>query len=1249
MKTKLSLGTLAVLGLLTLRASAQMTVDIVLTNGLFEPYSVAMDADNIVYIADSSNHRIVRFDPSSGSVATLAGNNSGASGTNDGPSYIARFSSPQGIVLAIIDGTPGVVVSDTGNHTVRFVNRTNGFVTTLAGRGGVPGSAGNNSGANARFRFPRGVSVDNTGILYIADAGNNAIRQINLADPTFGVTNLVVTGTTFKQPNAVAAVDNNLLWIADTLNHTIKLVTRTGPASATLTTLMGSNDQNVSGDDDNSFGGFARFNSPRGLLWLGNAGLVISDTGNQIIRIATNNPAFGFGPTNYGVVTIAGISGQSGFVNGPALSAKFAGPHGLARDPLGNGILVADIANNSIRRLQTGPTQPPVADPRIGWVDFVVDAFGDVTSVLRTDQPFVFNNDVIVAILAEAGTETFFTSGPTPPSPFEDTIPSPSRITGTTPPPYRDGLHREEVQDSIIVAAPDVTVKAIGTQDGRRSSSVVSARFQFKTANPTILGDNAALFTVNEVTLGAQIFYTIDGSEPTNGASSLGPISPGSQLSLSFETDNLTFKARAFRGGFKSSDTVTKNFSRTNYVPNLITFGFESGEASSDFVASPGQFFYAPVTLSLLPEATMYSLQFNVGVTNLGSSPPVAPGAVGFESTLIRPDPFVPGLWWVMPPSMPVQLTTNFVDAFFTNIVDGVTNITSYTNIVYVPPTNPPPSSKYVYPYPFLPHQPFLDLRFTDANNNANTIGVGWLERAGQKVLYDTTLHDLIKFSQPHDTIFDKNNRRVVPGGYFFQVPLTALPGDTYRIRLDRASATSDGVGGPGSSVFILSPTNGSLSAGPINGTKIVTIGQRKYVVGDAAPFRWFNAGDFGNSNLLNDDVMQVFQSAVYRLNTPLAGSDLFDTMDSCCGTYAFAPGADYLVPVGSIPNDASRNPLFDGNDQTINTIAFGDGILDITDVYVTFRRSLDPQLTWFQRFWTNGGRVAQFANNVPVPLPPPPLPAAAAPAPEIRFTAGEGVGAAGQTVFVPITASIKGSDPLRLLALGITVEPLDGSPALVSQVQFTPNGALGAASVVSSRAVNNYSAVWLNKSVAGLIGDAQLGYLQITLPPNCPPNAAYAIHFDHASGSPNGLAAFRSRVGTGLVTSSDRSASSMSDGIPDSWRLRYFGTAYNLLSHANSDADGDSAKNWQEFKAGTNPNDAASLLKLKSAKGQAQSVTVQWPSVLNKQYVIERAPSIYSSAWTSVSTNNGTGWDMEYQETAPGAGAHFYRVRLLP
>src|ERR1051325_8739512 len=139
------------LSLFAFGASAQLTVDVVITNGLFEPYGVAADPDNIIYITDSANHRIVRHDPNTGVSTTVAGI-PGESGNNDGPFYLAHFNSPEGITLATVGGANGLVVADTGNHLIRFVNLTNGSVSTLAGAAGLTGNTDATVGTDARFR-----------------------------------------------------------------------------------------------------------------------------------------------------------------------------------------------------------------------------------------------------------------------------------------------------------------------------------------------------------------------------------------------------------------------------------------------------------------------------------------------------------------------------------------------------------------------------------------------------------------------------------------------------------------------------------------------------------------------------------------------------------------------------------------------------------------------------------------------------------------------------------------------------------------------------------------------------------------------------------------------------------------------------------------------------------------------------------------------------------------------------------------
>jgi hypothetical protein len=178
---------------------------------------------------------------------------------------------------------------------------------------------------------------------------------------------------------------------------------------------------------------------------------------------------------------------------------------------------------------------------------------------------------------------------------LQDTIPSPNRISGHSPPAYENGLHSSQVLPSIILPQPDVTIKAIGTADGRRPSDVVQARFQFRTANPSIIGNNAASFTLNDATIGSEMWYTTDGSEPTIGGPT-STVAGNGTPSLPRSPDPIPFRVRAFRDGYSPSQIISYDFMPQDYEANTISFGFGTGEISSDFVAAPGQTFYAPVT-----------------------------------------------------------------------------------------------------------------------------------------------------------------------------------------------------------------------------------------------------------------------------------------------------------------------------------------------------------------------------------------------------------------------------------------------------------------------------------------------------------------------------------------------------------------------------------------------------------------------------------------------------------------------------
>jgi len=142
---------------------------------LSSPSAIAADPRGKLYVADSGNHRIRRMTSVPGyigyyTIATFAGSSEGSA---DGPTAAALFRNPSGVA---VDGEDVVYVADTGNHTIRKV--ANGVVTTLAGVAGSPGSA-DGYGADARFNAPTAMVVDARGNLYVCDTGNHTIRKIS--------------------------------------------------------------------------------------------------------------------------------------------------------------------------------------------------------------------------------------------------------------------------------------------------------------------------------------------------------------------------------------------------------------------------------------------------------------------------------------------------------------------------------------------------------------------------------------------------------------------------------------------------------------------------------------------------------------------------------------------------------------------------------------------------------------------------------------------------------------------------------------------------------------------------------------------------------------------------------------------------------------------------------------------------------------------------------------------------------------
>ena len=311
--------------------------------GFSYPCGLAVDDSGNIFVADTMNYTIRRITPT-GLVSTLAGT-AGIQGSNDGAGTAASFSYPLGIA---VDGSENVYVVDGGdNSTIRKIT-PEGVVSTLAGTAGqisIPDmpELDDGPGAAARFNLPHGVTVDGSGNVYVADAGNHSIRRITpegdvstLAglNGTPGIFDGVGVAARFDSPCDVTVDGSGNVYVADFWNATIRKVTPEGMVS-TLAGIAG-----IQGHVDNDAPG-PRFNAPCGVTVDGSGIVYVSDTWDHTIRKITPEGA---------VSTLAGMAGKVSGLDGLGAAASFERPGGVAVDGSGN-VYVADTGNSTIRKI----------------------------------------------------------------------------------------------------------------------------------------------------------------------------------------------------------------------------------------------------------------------------------------------------------------------------------------------------------------------------------------------------------------------------------------------------------------------------------------------------------------------------------------------------------------------------------------------------------------------------------------------------------------------------------------------------------------------------------------------------------------------------------------------------------------------------------------------------------------------------------------------------------------------------------
>jgi DNA-binding beta-propeller fold protein YncE len=250
-----------------------------------------------------------------------------------------------------------VYVSNTGANVVSAL--ANGNTTAFAGSLSAYGEHGDGGQAvNASLFHPGGTIEDAKGDIFIADSGDNVVREVTPNGVIHRIAGTGIAGLGYAGPSGFPATLSSLdypqdvavnaqgdVFIADTYNNRVVEVTPRGQ----VVDVAGDGVAGYSGDG--GLGAFAELNQPTGVAVDPQGNLYIADSANNVIRrvdaktgiITTVAGDYAADKANDG---LGGFSGDGG----PATQAQLNDPQGVAVDGAGD-LFIADTFNNAIREV----------------------------------------------------------------------------------------------------------------------------------------------------------------------------------------------------------------------------------------------------------------------------------------------------------------------------------------------------------------------------------------------------------------------------------------------------------------------------------------------------------------------------------------------------------------------------------------------------------------------------------------------------------------------------------------------------------------------------------------------------------------------------------------------------------------------------------------------------------------------------------------------------------------------------------
>ncbi len=290
------------------------------------PRAVFVDPGGNLYIADTGDQRVRMVAAGTQLISTVAGTgtacstSTGACG-DGGLGTAAQLNMPSGLAM---DMQGNLYIADSGDDRIRMLAA--GYITTVAGTGSQCGSSTSTCGDGASallasFSNPTGLFVDSASNLWVADTGDNRVREITwaygaapgqgLISTVAGTGNAcgggnqacgdgsVATSASLNAPRAIVVDAGGNLYVADTSDSRIRAVSA---SSLVISTVAGTGVAGSSGDNGSAT--VATLNAPRGISMDAIGNLIIADTAsNRIRKVDVTASAFTFASTPYGTTS----------------------------------------------------------------------------------------------------------------------------------------------------------------------------------------------------------------------------------------------------------------------------------------------------------------------------------------------------------------------------------------------------------------------------------------------------------------------------------------------------------------------------------------------------------------------------------------------------------------------------------------------------------------------------------------------------------------------------------------------------------------------------------------------------------------------------------------------------------------------------------------------------------------------------------------------------------------------------------